>query len=256
MIIHQPWNSIGNYTYNAFFYTKRTFTSHFHRNYELMYVERGSIETVINGEAVVLYEHEYLLISPFTIHSFIVDERSRVWVSVFSEDFIYAFAEKSGNVRYSKFVCSPSSDSFLRDNLLIEGQPELFLTKACLYLVVSECQRNAIAYNIKNELDFRSRLINYISENLAYDITLSDAAITLNYEYHYCSSLFHRCFGVNFKEFVNIFRFEEACKMLADTSEDIVSIANACGFKSVRNFNRVFKKMADITPTEYRKRKV
>ena len=244
---------MGNYTYNAFFYTKRTFSSHFHRNYELMYVESGRADTVVNGEEISLSEHELILISPFTVHSFVVDETSRVWVAVFSDDFITAFSEKSGNIRYSKFVCSQAAQAFLCENLFFEGQPELFLAKSCLYLVVSECQRNAIAYDIKNELDFRSRLINYISENLAYDITLSDAAATLNYEYHYCSSVFHRCFGVNFKEFVNIFRFEEACKLLSDSNKDISGIADECGFKSIRNFNRVFKKMADMTPSEYRR---
>ncbi|MBO5060012.1 MAG: helix-turn-helix transcriptional regulator [Clostridia bacterium] len=97
------------------------------------------------------------------------------------------------------------------------------------------------------------RVIEYISENLSEDIKLKEMAHTLNYEYHYFSTLFHKCFCINFKSFINIFRFDAACKLLGDGAETITDVCNKCGFGSIRNFNRVFKQLGGITPGEYRK---
>lgn len=252
MITHQLWNSRGNYNYNAFFYTGISYASHFHSNYELMYVEYGTAQMAVNGEAVELVSHEFLLIPPYTVHSFDVDRSSRVWVGVFSADFITVFAKKNTGVGHSKFRCGKPSEKFLIEHLLIKDQPDLYMTKACLYLVCSECQKNAVPYDMRSEDDFKSRVVGYISDNLSGDITLADVAASLNYEYHYFSSLFHRCFEVNFKEFINLFRFEQACRLLAENTADIAFVSMECGFKSIRNFNRVFKKLSGITPSDYR----
>ncbi len=120
-------------------------------------------------------------------------------------------------------------------------------------MVCSECLKNATADTTKAEVDFKRRVIDFISENISDEITLLKAAQTLGYEYHYFSALFHSCFRMNFKEFVNIFRYAYATEMLSDKTKNISYIAVECGFQSIRSFNRVFKKLSGKTPGEYRK---
>lgn len=254
MLIHQITNSKGNYNYNAYIYRCNGFQNHFHKNFELVYVIDGSVEMNINGEDTKLTEGETLLISPYSIHDFYVQKNSQVWIGVFSEDFIHSFAQKYGSCIFSKFRMDKSTESFLKEHIFFQGQPsDVYITKACLYMACSECLKNSNIINSKASQNFRSRVTDYISNNLSEEITMEKTATELGYEYHYFSSLFHQNFAINFSEFINMYRFEMACEMLRDNTSEITYIATECGFASIRNFNRVFKKFGGCTPTEFRR---
>lgn len=251
MIEHQVFNSYDNY--NAYIYVGKNWATHFHKNYELIYIIAGKITVYLNGIPNELESGELILVSPFTIHSFDVDKNSRVWVGVFTENYIQSFAKKNRHLQYSKFCCDNMIDKFLNEYLFYTGTPTHHMGKACLYMVCDECLKKATVIDTKSAIDFKGRVIEYVSENLASELTLLSAAQALGYEYHYFSALFHRSFGLNFKEFVNIFRYEYASEMLLEKSKDISYIAGECGFQSIRNFNRVFKKLSGKTPSDYRK---
>ena len=59
----------------------------------------------------------------------------------------------------------------------------------------------------------------------------------------------------NFNTFLNTYRINDACEILADTSKKdltILEIAYDLGFTSIATFNRAFKKLKNQTPTAYR----
>jgi AraC-like DNA-binding protein len=60
--------------------------------------------------------------------------------------------------------------------------------------------------------------------------------------------------GMNFFQFVNLYRVEAVKKMLADTSNkfSIEAIGYECGFSSKSAFYTVFKNMTGKTPVSYR----
>ena len=57
-----------------------------------------------------------------------------------------------------------------------------------------------------------------------------------------------------FNQFLLELRIEHACQLLRtpDSAESIASIAYACGFNSVSNFNRYFKKQKGVSPRTYK----
>ncbi len=58
----------------------------------------------------------------------------------------------------------------------------------------------------------------------------------------------------NFHDFVNHYRVEAVKKQLLTedlTKYSIIGIAEDCGFNSKASFNRVFKKLAGMTPTQF-----
>ncbi len=252
MPFHQDHNSRENYNYNVHIYTDAKYDAHFHGNYELICGLEGITEFSVNGKEDTLQEGEMILISPYVIHSVKI-KNATTWIGVFSEDFIPAFSEKNRYKRYSKFKCDDNIQKILKDNLFLEKRPPRYLHIAYLYMVCNECEKNASLISLQNDNVFIRRVIEYISGNLKENLTLSDIANDLNYEYHYFSSIFHKCFSMNFKNFINIFKFENACKMLIENQKDITEICNECGFGSIRNFNRVFKSLSGLTPTEYKK---
>jgi AraC-like DNA-binding protein len=71
------------------------------------------------------------------------------------------------------------------------------------------------------------------------------------------SQVINQQFQINFYDFVNRYRVEEAKKKLVSSNFDhlsILGIAFECGFKSKSSFNRYFKKYTGIAPTEFKKR--
>lgn len=254
MIVHQISNSYKNYNYNAFIYKKQIWDRHFHGNYELIYVFDDKILVTANDESITLCRGELLLIPPYTIHSLDIGENARAWVAVFSEDFIVSFAEKNKTAEFGKFRCETVIEDFLIKNLFFQGKPEHYRLIACLYTVCGECVKNAVIKKSRRNGEFMYQIIEYISENISENITLESIAADFGYERHYFSSLFHECFSMNFKSFINIFRFENACRLLSDKKLNITHIASVCGFGSIRNFNRIFKNMCGLTPCEYRKK--
>lgn len=67
------------------------------------------------------------------------------------------------------------------------------------------------------------------------------------------SRFFSKKTGQTFQSFITEQRVSAACARLIQTEETIIQIAYNCGFNSLSNFNRHFRKHTKVTPQEYRK---
>ena len=59
--------------------------------------------------------------------------------------------------------------------------------------------------------------------------------------------------GIAPYEYLVIRRIEYALNLLKETNMSIVEVPAHCGFNNLANFNRVFRKINGMTPSEYRK---
>lgn len=238
---HQPHNSLGHFNYNAYYYENTVYKMHFHRNYELIYAECGSAQVKTAHLDRTLCEGEWLLLPPNEPHSFTVEGESRVWVGVFSSDHISHFAAETSGKCYAPFCCDPSVFVLLKRFLLDTPQPTVDERIAAFGLVCVQCRTLAAELAEYNDTELVHRILAYMDANFTQNLTLSDMAHALGYEYHYFSSLFHRYFDVNFKEFLNTYRFERAYKLLTEENRSITEAAMESGFGSIRSFNRVYR---------------
>ena len=253
MITHQVTNSYGNFNYNAYVYMNIGWQAHFHGNYELIYAIDGNTEINVNGDLHKLAPGDFLLISPYLVHSLEVSGASRVWIGVFSEDYVAEFAKNHKGMRFAPFRCAEPIENYLRKYLIFQGTPEKYIAISCLNAVLSECERNADKEISDADARFVESVIEYISSKMNENVTMAEIADALGYEYHYFSLLFNRYFSIKFKNFLNLFKFQYACGLLADSSKSISEVCFESGFETVRSFNRVFRYFSGMTPTEYRK---
>ncbi len=93
----------------------------------------------------------------------------------------------------------------------------------------------------------------YILQNFNEDISLPEAASKANMGLTAFCSYFKSQFRVTFVEYLNTVRIGHACKLIAENKHNIVEIAYQCGFNSLANFNRQFKRLKNLSPTDYRK---
>lgn len=96
------------------------------------------------------------------------------------------------------------------------------------------------------------RAVRYIRENLAGEITLTDAAAAAFLSPNYLAHLLKKEIGKTFTELVTERRLEFAQELLAHSSQRIASIAHASGFADEAYFARRFRQRFGHTPKAYR----
>jgi transcriptional regulator GlxA family with amidase domain len=92
----------------------------------------------------------------------------------------------------------------------------------------------------------------FIEEHSDEELSLTKVAKAVNVSANHLSEKFKQVTGMNFVECVARTRFENARDLLRNSNRRISEIAFAAGFQSLSQFNRVFKKLAGKSPTEYR----
>ena len=97
------------------------------------------------------------------------------------------------------------------------------------------------------------KVINYIRDNYSKNITLSEAADLVGVTPEYLSKLFFQNINVNFVVFLRNFRISIAKRMILSGKYRIRDVADHVGFKDPKYFNKVFKTVCGITPSEYKK---
>ncbi len=102
----------------------------------------------------------------------------------------------------------------------------------------------------------RDRLNDLMVEEGLYrdsDISLAAVAERLAMTPHQLSQMLNERMSTGFWDFVNHYRVEEAKRLLRDTPDaNIISVCFQVGFNSKSSFNSAFKKMAGMTPREFK----
>lgn len=114
--------------------------------------------------------------------------------------------------------------------------------------------------NPNSEIDqFKKRLADFMEKEKPYlnpEITLPELAKELNLSSNQLSQIINSGFNKNFNEFINEYRVEMVKTKLKDGSSEhlsLLGIAMDCGFNSKATFNRVFKKITNVSPSEFAK---
>ncbi len=93
---------------------------------------------------------------------------------------------------------------------------------------------------------------------LNHELRLDDIAELLNISRHHASQVINENFNMNFYDYINSYRIEEAktklCSGFKKSPDSISDIAYQCGFNNRVSFYKAFKKITRITPKEYIKK--
>lgn len=95
--------------------------------------------------------------------------------------------------------------------------------------------------------------IDYIDAHYTGELRLEDAAAIAHMSPTYFSSVFKLTKGVGFSEYVNRKRIRKAAELLSGSGLSVTEIVFEAGYNNVAHFNKTFKKLTGLTPTEYRR---
>jgi two-component system response regulator YesN len=115
-----------------------------------------------------------------------------------------------------------------------------------------------IVNQMKRDKSSRSEMImqkcrEYVEEHLQEDLGLELVAQRFFYNSSYFSILFKNHFQISFTDFLVKARMQKARCLLLQSDHRVADIAKQVGYKDIKYFNKVFKKMFLYSPEEFRR---
>jgi two-component system response regulator YesN len=93
----------------------------------------------------------------------------------------------------------------------------------------------------------------YINKNFNRNISLNTIAERFFINPYYFSQLFKKKTGENYQNYLIRLRAERAKKLLEETDLKIYEICELVGYSDISHFNKIFKRVIGITPSEYKR---
>lgn len=97
-----------------------------------------------------------------------------------------------------------------------------------------------------------TRAKKYISERFQERITLDEAAQAVNASTRHFCKVFKQATGITFTDYLARTRVEKAKHLLQNPHLRVSEIAFETGFESISQFNRSFKRITSMSPTQFR----
>jgi YesN/AraC family two-component response regulator len=96
------------------------------------------------------------------------------------------------------------------------------------------------------------RAVAYLHQNYARPLKRWEIAEAVDVSENYITRLFNQELGLSPWDYLNRFRVYRAKELLRRTHGSIKSVANQVGFKDQKYFSRVFHKLTNLSPSEFR----
>lgn len=97
------------------------------------------------------------------------------------------------------------------------------------------------------------RICDFIADNFREDIDSTDIANAADIHPKYAMNLFKKSTGMTLNDYVNLMRLSFAQALLMRDDANILQVAMDSGFGSLSAFNKSFRKIAGMSPTDFRR---
>ena len=255
---------------------------HYHPEFELAYVKEGFGKRIIADKIESFYAGDLVFLGPNLPHVWQNDEIFHKGFANFRSKFVVIHFQKE---IFSDRLLQLQESSKLTDlfaqsarGIKIVGKSQEVITEKMshlnskkglerliglldiLHIISVSKETEFISHKGysgmlgQNKVDRLAEVYNYVSEHYNKEITLDDVARMTNLTPPAFCRLFKKRTNRHFVSYLNDVRISRACKQLLETDLNISEIAFHSGYKTVSNFNKIFKKNIGIAPKAYREK--
>lgn len=251
------------------------FPVHFHPEIELNYISNGTgIRRIVGDSMEEIDDLELVLVGSNLYHGW---EQNNCSGNKIHEITIQFHNDLFNEFFLRRSIMKPLKDMFDRAShgilfskeTIVALQPRIHKVSkldgmdyfmelfSILYdLSISRNQRllSTSTLNVENfENSEKLKLLyDYIQKNYASKITLDQVSEVVSMSNVSFNRFIKKRTGKTFVEYLNEVRIGYASRWLIEKDYSVSEIAFKCGFNSMANFNRVFRKSKGRTPTQYR----
>lgn len=242
-------------------------SNHYHPYYELLYVVSGEFRYFINDTALRVTANNVILVKKNFIHKAIFDTNNpcTFYFLNFPENIITPEHHAILNELFDNYQLDFKNDNFMVGMLFLKicrefNKTQIYWQKNIYYqlneLIImlyraSLLQNKMLAITsspIKKSIRFINECIN---KHEASHISLESVADHCHLSTTSLSKKFKKETGINFKNYVVTSQVLYAQKLIDTTSLPITEIAFLCGFPDSNYFSTVFKRVTQISPSQY-----
>lgn len=252
---------------------------HFHQFYEIMVFLSSEAEHLFEGNLYHLSFGDILLIPPYLLHKsiyrkgpaskrIIIDfmlpddwlEPDRGYAELLStfqsEEHIYRFSTEQRLFLFEKlnsimnYSLRPDYADRPVDQLMIHTKFVDFL-----HSVYLNREQNLYSNDTASSPTAQKMytIASYIHQHYQEPLSLQLLADLFYINPCYLSHCFKETLQFTISDYIQITRVKNAQHKLLTTNDKITDVAVSCGFNSFSQFNRVFGKLSEVSPREYRK---
>lgn len=250
---------------------------HWHKEFEITYVEKGSCIYQIDLHGYQIQEGDLLLVPPEMLHG-TGEEPKKEFITdsfVFHMDMLESQRQDSctarffapltgGQLRFPVHLSAGDpAAGYLRDSFEkmrktylekpfgyeLEMKAELYHFFFLLYGHVPYLRTNPQHREVTQKLKL---VLRFIQDHYQQTIAVQDLAELCHFSEYHFMRFFKQHMNMTSIEYLNQYRMEMASRQLAQTDLPVTSVALESGFNNISYFNRVFKKKFGVTPREYR----
>ena len=237
--------------------------SHFHDFFELYYLLDGERLHMIEGETYHFTANDFVLFPPHIMH-YSYGEKDMPFkriVLYFTPDLItdedvrQKLLEKV-TIFTTQSLKASSILPLLQDLTRELDSPgkyhDAFISNQLnrLLLSILRLEFNAAKSIPKTR---SAQAVDYIHTHYMDNLTLEELAKSIYMDPFYLSHQFKEVTGYTITQYIHLVRIRNCQFLLLNTEDKITDISSACGFTSFSQFNRVFHKFCNESPSEYRK---
>lgn len=260
--------------YGKNFYYSRRFAKgdfnvikpHTHQHYEIYCLTEGSRRFFVKNRFYLLTAGDFLIVKPNTMHyttSYNSDRHERILLN-FTEEYLTADMRPVADTLCAQ-TCVSLSDSEKTEEIFSRIAEEYrkndrfsraamtgLLTELMIYVIRNNAGKeiNPAASEREKDID---KLLEYIAENLASDISLDAAAEIAGFSKSHFSKIFKETTGFTFGNYLHMQRLLKSRRLLEKTRSSVTEIAYECGFANSGYFSTVFKNYFSMSPLDYRR---
>jgi xylan 1,4-beta-xylosidase len=221
---------------------------HWHFEAEIIRIVKGSAKIKIGNSVFEAKKGDCFFCTGEELHYIIGKKDSEIDIAIFDEKLC---PETIGNLSlFSPKLpsCIPVKDYFssIKKELTEKGPFYREAVNNKMENLIIDIFRKCNFEKSERKTSFQKSLITKINNEYSF-ITFEDAVGYSGYSASHFSKMFKAFTGMTFSEYLNVIKIENAIILLRENLT-MTSISQKCGFSTIRNFNRVFKKITGYPP--------
>lgn len=245
---------------------------HWHLEYELITVLRGSFELSLDGEKTVMTQGDCAVINGGVVHGGKPDDCIYECLVFDLQAFLHNMPVRSKSLAeflsdtsgitgvYRKGSVTAQTVDKIFDSMECERRGYELVTVGLMWQLLGEfassfSPRDITVSKSSQQISRLKNVLSFIHNNIERHITLDELAQTAGMSPKYFCRVFKELTGKRPVEYLNYCRIESACEMLTLTDESVTEIAMSCGFDDMSYFSKTFARYKGMSPNKFRKAK-
>lgn len=244
---------------------------HYHPEIEICYTVKSEGKRYVGNNISDYQKNDLVMIGSSLPHGFTTDVNCHQIVIQFSEDFLgNGFLEKAELQLIRQLInrskmglqfdekTTKKAKKIIKSILPKQGCGKLINLLKLLNLLSKAKEYHIICtkeYSLNLNLNALSRIktvLDFIEKNYKKDISIREASQLINLTESAFYKFIKKHTNKKFTQIVNEFRVDHATKLLIQGEMTIAQICYDCGYNNLSYFNRKFKEIMDVKPSEFR----